>query len=504
MATLSIGSGFYLSDSLPISAQQAVNWRPSVPQTQTITQDNLFNTEGIEELANTGGAPFSVATRGSHTFAGKAYFVIGEKLYRLNFVNDNYSLTELGEILGFSRVFMSNNGLQMCITAPPDSETPGRSYIFTEDPDTLTEITDANFDGPASASFYSKGYFVFIKADGKKFFNSPLNNGLGPYDPLDFSTAEADPDPIRAGISLRDQVYILGSETTQIFRDIGRAPAPLAPISGAVIDVGISVPQSLVLFAGGIAFIGAGRNESPAVWYVSGGQKQKISTIAIENELSKLAISVDPKDVFAWVYSDSGAYFLGISLISTCFVYDSINQRWHERKSFERNELGRYRVGSVTTAYGRVLLGDLQDGRIGAFNKSLYTEYNQIVRRFVRGRPFDNEGKPVYVGPIEAVIEAGVGLNEDVELETGEKTSLNVPLTATGGSDPKITMSYSDDGGRRFKSFRSRSMGKIGEHKKRAIWRKGNGWFPRSRVLQFEVASPTKATLIKVEADISG
>ena len=54
MIELPIANGFYLSDSLPISAQECVNWYPNVPQTEGLGRQNLFGTPGITELANTG------------------------------------------------------------------------------------------------------------------------------------------------------------------------------------------------------------------------------------------------------------------------------------------------------------------------------------------------------------------------------------------------------------------------------------------------------------------
>jgi hypothetical protein len=399
---------------------------------------------------------------------------------------------------------MANNGTQLCIVAIPDSETAGKSYIFTESPDTLTEITDPNFDGPASSVEYISGYFSFTKSDGKKFFNSPLNDGLGAYDALDFSTAEADPDQIRAQIAYKNFLYILGSETTQPFRDIGRTPAPFSP-TPTVIDVGIDAPQSLKLFGGGFAFVGSGKNESSAVWMIDGTGRRKISTIAIDNELSKLAAD-DLENVFAWTTGSNGAFFYGITFPKTCFVYDIANRRWHERqsnivKAFEGQETEQYRVSTMMDAYDRVIVTDLQDGRIGELVEDEYLEYGRMITRFVTSKPFDNNGKPVLVNSIEAVVDSGVGLTNDINIET-DNTSGGDPITSTGGSDPQITLSWSDDGGHIFKGGRSRSMGKVGEYQRRPIWNR-MGRFARSRVLRFELSSPTKATIIKIEADIA-
>ena len=491
--TLPIAQGFYQSESLPLSAQRCVNFVPSVPQTSTVTDANLFGVSGIEK-AITGSEIENC--RGAHVLGDTPYFVIENKLLRLNLDSssgsDVFSVVELGDIEGASRVFMADNGTQLCITAPPDLSTNGKSYIFTESPDTLTEITDSNFDGAASSVIYIDGYFVFHKSDGKKFFNSPLNEGLTGYDPLDFNVAEADPDQIRGLGRISNQLYVFGSETTQIFRNIGRAPSPFAPIAGAVLDVGAVSPQSIVRYASGLAFVGGGTNQEPSVWLISGTQKQRLSTKAIDNELSKV---VNPETIYSWVYSEGGADFLGISTTDTCFVYDIINGRWHERRSYVNGKESAYRVSHMVTAYDRVLVGDTVSGNIGFISENSYTEYGNLVRRVVTSRPFDNLGNYSRVISIEAVIESGVGLANDIKLTTDSG------VQSIGGSDPQITLYWSDDGGRKFVGGISKSMGKTGEFDKRPIWYR-LGSFSRQRVLKFEVSSPTKAVIIKVEADI--
>ena len=158
---LPIANGFYVSDSLPISAQRCVNLYPNVPQTQTIAPDNLFYTPGLNQLVSVSDVK---VCRGAHVIAGVPYFVIGQTLYRLNrSVSgdvETFTTDSLGTIVGVDRVSMADNGTELCIVAPPDSATTGKSYIFTTDPDTLTEITDANFDGPAETVSYVDGFFT--------------------------------------------------------------------------------------------------------------------------------------------------------------------------------------------------------------------------------------------------------------------------------------------------------------------------------------------------------
>lgn len=479
-----ISNGFYVSESLPISAQRCVNLYPNIPQSDTVTDDNLFDTPGIVEIARVSDTK---VTRGAHVMAGIPYFVIGQNLHRLNLIVvegvDTFTTTDLGTIEGIARVTMADNGIELCIVAEPDGITLGKSYIFVE-PATLTEITDVNFDGPANSVRYIDKFFNFVKDDGKKIFNSPLASGLGPYDPLDFTDAVADPDKIVAQEIYRSNMYLIGTETTQVFEDIGRSPAPFRAIQGAVIDIGIFAPKTVALFAGLFVFVGGGVNEAPSVWSVSGKSKTKISTTAIDNELGNLTDS-QLENLFTLVYSEQGAFFFGIVFPDTSFWYDARNQRWHERQSTVDENLTRYRVAAIVTAYGRLIVGDAIDGRIGVLDKDIFTEYGEVVQRFAITKPFDNFGKPLFVAFLELVIESGVGLTGDVD-----------------GADPKVTLFLSSDGGRTFGAGLSRSMGRTGEFTKRPRWPR-LGRFDRSVVLKFEVTSPTKTVLIKAEADVA-
>lgn len=505
---LPIAQGFYVSDALPISNQQCVNFYPNIPQTDAVTPDNLFSTPGISEILDLSN--LDDICRGSLVMSLIPYYVIGEKLWRIDrgFVDGTevFIPEEIGAISGESRVYMATSGDQLCIVAPPNEDGVGSSYIYDLLTDTLAEITDENFDGPASTVTYIDGLFVFAKYKSKKFFNSPIQDGRGlpsgtAYDALDFSIPTNNTTDTRGLIEHKGLLYVFGGERVQIFRNTGRSPAPFVS-ANAELDLGLFAPQTLILFGGSVAFIGGGVNESPAVWIVNGASRQKISTTAIDNELSRVAglSATEASDVFSWVYAESGAYFLGITLPDTTFVYDQINQRWHERKSILGTGITQCRAASMVTAYGRVFVGDLQSGKIGHLNEDARTEYGFVMRRFVTSKPFDNTGNSIRLASLEAVVESGVGLLKDVEVNSST-TELGIVTTVMGGKDPQITLSWSDDGGYNFVGDRSRSMGKMGEYKIRPIWTR-LGRFPRSRVVKLEVTSPTKATIIKLEASI--
>ena len=487
MATvvLPIANGAYVSDSLPISAQECVNWYANIVQAPALNQETLLGTPGLVQLTTTG--EINQVNRGAAEMAGVPYFVNGDGLYRVDRAVsvegvETFSTEKVGTVAGAGRVSLANNGTQLCVLIPG-----GAGYIYVDgNPGTFTEITDLDFraNGEPQHAVFVDGFFVFT-TDSKKFIVSALNDGLS-YNALDFGTAEADPDDIVAPVVFRNQLFICGAETTEVFQNIGGADFPFQR-SGLFIQKGVSAPFSLINASDAYLFIGGGKNESPAIWAVQGNTAEKVSTVAIDSILQRFTAE-EVGSAFAWSYAQRGAYFVGFSLPTTTVVIDTATGRWHERKSqivTSKNETltVRSRVNSMLTAYGRVVVGDSTDGRIGAFDMDGYTEYGGPLIRTVSTQPFQNNMKPFMVPGIELTMEAGVGTAE-------------VP-------DPKIRMSRSTDGGKTFSDERARGIGKVGEYGRRTIWRR-NGRASRFEVFKFTLSDAVKPVIIQLTADIIG
>lgn len=477
-----LSNGFYESNSLPISAQECVNWYVNIPQTQgALSQANLFGSAGVEHVFSTG--EIKQINRGSHVKSGVPYFLNGETLYRLDRTFDSkgvevFASVPLGEIPGTDRAWFADNGKQLMVLVG------GEGYIVDETIiPVFQQISDPDFKavGTPETLVYIDSFFV-VSTDEKKILKSASNDGLN-WNALDFGTAESDPDAIAALHVYNNKLYALGSEVSEEFQNLGLGGFPFQR-TGFFIDKGCYAPFSVISTNNSFMWIGGGTNEGPAIWTLSGNSAQKISTTAIDaalQEFSENEIALS----FAYSYAQDGAYFVGFSLPTRTFEYNVITGKWNERKSQIVNSKGvteniRWRVNSIATAYNKVLCGDSQDGRIGNINIDIYSEYdNEIIRSFAT-QPLSNLGNSVAVSSLEITMESGVG---DLYVE-----------------DPKIRMSSSQDS-KKFNNELSRSIGKVGEFFKRAIWYR-LGRFPRWAVFRFVMSDKVKPVVIKLEANV--
>lgn len=480
---LPIANGFYLSDSLPISAQECVNWYPSVAQVKgALSPESLFGCPGITQALTTG--EIKQINRGAHVKDGKPYFLNGEILVRVDSSFDAsgtevFTAVPLGTIPGDSRVSMADNGTQLMIVVPGVD-----GYIVDESDGTPFQvISDAGFkaNGLPQLVEFVDSFFV-CNTDSKKFIKSASNDGLN-WNALEFGSAESDPDKISSLLVFNNKLYVAGSETIEEYQNVGAGGFPFQR-TGFFMPKGVFAPFSMINANNTFMWIGGGTNESPAIWGLSGNSAKQVSTIAIEAALQDLS-EEEIKQAFSYSYAQSGAYFVGFTIGDRTFEFNTTTSRWNERKSQIVNGKGvietiRWRANSIVTAYGKVLCGDVKDGRIGSVEIDTYSEYNGEIIRTMATQPFSDLGEAMTVPQLEATFESGVG-----DLVT---------------IDPQVRMSTSPDG-RCFSDELMRSTGKIGEYYKRATWNK-LGRFPRFAVIKFAMSDKVKATFIKLEANI--
>jgi hypothetical protein len=477
MAELNITNGFYISDSLPISHQECTNWYVNIVQSGGLSQRTLFGTPGLNQLTTT-GEELAEANRGSWVKNGIPYFVNNETLYVLNKTTSGgvttFEAVSLGTIPGDDRVSMASNDTQLMIVVPGST---ARGYIYNEDAGTpFQQILDVDFDanGVPQTVVFIDGYFA-CTTDTKKWIISALNDGLS-WNALDFGTAESDPDAVVAPAVLNNQIYITGTETTEGNQNVPSGSGFPFQRNNIFLDKGCFAPFSIIKTNQRFFMIGGGKNESPSIWEFTGNNYAKISTTAIDNILNDYT-DAEIETAFAWSYAQKGAFFVGFTLPDRSFCYDMATQLWHERKSVIDEELTQWRVASMVTAYGKIIVGDLFDGRIGELDPDEYGEYGEDILRPVSFQPFSAGGNSIRIPILELTMESGVG-NADVP-------------------DPKISLAISRDS-KTFKYERVRKIGEIGKYQQRIFWRK-NGRYPRFVVFRLLLSDQVKPVIIKLE-----
>lgn len=460
--------GFFKSRSPQLSIQQCVNYRPNINRVGALSQENLYQTEGLTQVIPTGGA---TPCRGSHRMNSKPYFVIGTSLMRLDrTVNPDLSVTytaiNLGAILGSGRVQMASvwtsTGYELSIVVPGQY-----AYLYREADGSLAEISATpNFLSPVDDVVSINGFLVYLQTDTNTVFHSNLNNGLV-YNALDFELITRSPKLIGL-VEFRDQLYIMCENKMLPYTFIGGSSFAFQYQPNSTIPSGIEGKYAKTKIRQSIAYLGGGDNESPSVWLTAGGNPTKISDESID-----YIIRTDPllSDAYLQSYAINGGEFIELRVGVNCFVYDLNTARWHTRRSRAGDADIPWRANSIVRAYGNLYTGDSLDGRIGLVDDTS-TEYgNPIYRSFVM-QPFDANGRHVSLKSL--VLAADVGFDGD------------------------FVLSWSDDGFT-WSDGLERSAGGIADYGRHIRWdRLGSASFARS--LRFGTSSTSQSNVNKVIA----
>jgi hypothetical protein len=278
----------------------------------------------------------------------------------------------------------------------------------------ITPIVDAAF---------MAGYVMVT--DGTDVWSSSLVNLT--FFPGYFGSAEYDPDGITSIYKLNNQLYVQGKNTTQTMANTGGNNFPFTVQQSYTFDIGCVSRQTMCYFNRTLAWIGGGRNMPNGVWFLNGNAPAKISSAAVDYELSKLtAEQVAVVTLEAISFEDSE--FLYVHLPDKTLVFDATATAGLGVKFWTQLNSGAsaddfYRARNFVRFNGMWACGDLADNRIGFLDSATGGHYGAPV--------LHRSSSPMVMLPL-----ASAGLRS-VELKC---------ITGQAGDTSRIAMTYSSDG----------------------------------------------------------
>jgi hypothetical protein len=360
---------------------------------------------------------------------------------------------------------MVHNGAQIFVrTGGEDTD----SYIVTTT--TVTQISDADFVGASSVT-YQDGFFIYTETGEGRFYISASDDGTS-WDALDFATAEGDPDDAVRIFSDHRELWIFGRKSVEIWYNSGEADFPFARASGAYLERGLGAAGSVAKVDNTVYWLGDNR----IVYRAEGYTPKRISNHGIEALLTKLD---SVSDLRAFEYSQEGHQFYVLTKPDEfTVVYDVATGYWHHRKSLNRSD---WRVHTHAFVYGKNIVGDAVSGKLYELDLETYDEDGAALISTAITPTIWGETNRTVMSRFQVDMEAGVG------------------LTDGQGDDPQMMLRWSNDGGRTWSNELWASMGKKGEYKQSAEWRR-LGMFER-RIMEVSISDPVKRVLLGGYAD---
>lgn len=452
----------YVSRSTPVSNQTTRNMYLEVDQNSE-NQFSLLPFPGLKSFGSAG----SLLPRGLGVYNKTLYAVNGTTLYS---VNSSGVATSVGTVSGSNRCVLQEDTSNLVIAT-------GSSKPYAYDGATLTLGTDADLPS-ASTVTYIKNRVVY-DGTGPDVAFADLGSPLS----VDSSNVTADdtkPDDNVAVFAYKDQLFSLNEKSFTPYYNSGSGNPPYKVIQNSVQELGLGAVYSLASNYRSFYFLGDDLN----IYRVGGLQPEPIGNPSIVNAIRGYA---DASNSYGVAFSFNGQNFYMITFPG--------NASWLYAEGVGWTSLAYgvdadpHLIYDYAYVYNKHIVQDRRNGNLYELDFDTYTDNGDSIDRQrdtikISGKELGVPGKEIFMESLELIVEPGVG-------------------TVTGqGVDPKVMMSFSDDGGRTWSPEQWASFGSMGgfTYHQNPRWYDLGSFYERQ--FRFRVSDPVKFVIVSANADI--
>lgn len=351
----------------------------------------MLPTPGTEVIGKV-GADVNGTVLGSYTDSTNSYDSVyvakvesgSVVAYRLNFTsNKDYTVTNLGTCTNFSGDYpvqiLGDDTFIVFFEAGI-----GRMYTWNKDTSNFSANVDSDY-GPNQTPqvryetiTYLDNYYICNERGSDRFWVSDLTTPLS-WTATSFARAEGQSDPIVRVFSVRNELWLFGKNTIEIWTNSGNIDFPFEPIPNAVFEFGLAAAFSVTHIGGQILMLSKEKSGYSRVMSFDGFNPSVISNTGIEyiinnnfneagaepqvlingfnvigmsyihsghsfyilNFPSSLSNLVIDEELYPGSTLDSTEYSSGAPGLETYgggrgFVVDMLTKTWHTRRCFDK------------------------------------------------------------------------------------------------------------------------------------------------------------------------
>lgn len=395
------------------------------------SKDIFRRAPGFDAALTVGEATF----RGALLVGSILYVANGDTVYAVTKSGSNYNVDELtGELGGEGLVTMAHN---MRATKQIIIQTTSGPYDIQSN--TVAAFVDADLPSSTMVA-YQDGYFFWSATNGR-VTASDLNDDE--INANSFATAESAPDGMIRVVPYRRDTLFMGEYSTEVWTNAGSSPFPYE--RQTVLPIGLfglnAVTGYEAGFPGPLVFVG----QNCVVYRMAAvGSLEPVSTPYLERLIGKIS---DRSSLRMFSFITAGHHFVSLRTPDWTWVLDTSSGRWHERASYEQET---WRVGATINAFNEWLAFDIETNEVYRINDRNPREATHPLVAEVRST--QQHGFPARTAITRAAFDfiTGVGLDRGID-----------PIE----SDPRVSISWTNDGGRTWGNPLLRKLGTQGEYR---------------------------------------
>lgn len=373
------------------------------------------------------------------------------------------------------------------------TETAHRSFKHLEPGGTYPDHADIPVQWKGSNYIdYTDTYFIVAAPNTGEFYTSYSGEVEFGADWVAKKSTTFD-DPIQAAVVLRRNIWLIGRYNTEIWYDSGGTTGvtgefPFEIVSGATgnIEFGCAAIYSIAQGQASIFWLGQSRYGGLQILQGYGGYNYKrISNFGLEAEINSYSKYEDAR---GFVYNQEGHSFYVLSFPSAekTWVYDILDESWHERCSLDPTGKERaWRGAFHAHAYGSNFVSDAWSGGLMELDLDTHVEDGSTpikrIRSFPTVQDTDNENRLSFKSFTASM---DVGFDSD-------------PTTTA----PLVSLRWSDTRGQTWSNQLEQSIGNIGQFNTSVSWNRLG--MSRHRIFELEWTSPIKTSLTGAYVEVT-
>jgi len=275
------------------------------------------------------------------------------------------------------------------------------------------------------------------------------------------------------------ELWLIGERTSEVWYDAGGANFAFSRIPGVAPQIGCSAVNSIARLGNSLVWLGSSERGQNIVIQTEQYSYKDISTRAVEAAITSYPYV---SDAIGYTYEEEGHlfYMLTFPTADKTWCYDVASGMWHERASYDSasGQFRRHRGNCFANFQNIRMVGDYQYRVVYQMSRQFYSDSQGplvALRRAPHIWSRENR-KRIFHASLQIEFAPGVGLS------SGQ------------GENPQAILRWSDDGGATFGTDHFASIGKTGQYRNRAMWRRlGRA---RDRVYEMRISDPVRRDIV--------
>ncbi|HGY4640920.1 TPA: packaged DNA stabilization protein [Acinetobacter baumannii] len=454
-----VGQSYHLKD-WAVDCQRTLNLYPQAVESGNAPQVSaLLPTPGLIAKYELSGP-----VRGLYPTSIGVLAVVGTQLFLLG-----ETAEQIGEVVGENIVSFADNRIDVLIVGDPVT------YAFKQSSKELRIIAGGGFLGATDATFLDSRFIVLNPESDQVQWSGLLNTE---FSALGYATAEANSDKLVRIFVQNGQLWLIGERTTEIWHSTGNADQPFLRVSGAYINCGCIAKNSLAQFGTGLIWLSQTDVGQGQVVITEGYQVKRISNHAMEQEFASYE-RLDDAVGYSYQQEGHSFYMLSFPTANKTWCFDGSTGMWHERSFYNLNSQHERHRSQVHCFYkGKHYVGDHSNGIIYELSLDAETDNGRMIMRERTTPVINPKGQRLIFDALEIFVQAGQHVNRE----------------------PIVMLDWSDDQGQTWSFDQQETLGKVGEWKKRVIFRRLGQAF--NRVFRLRVTDSSRLIITGAQAKV--